>query len=248
MAGLSGMEKMDLALTGPTRFKPTEPAPNKAGRLVWLIIGSVLFHIAVLATLSFQPPAVPPVKSSPIKAAVYTPVRHLPPKPETNEKSQPAPVVAEAADPNAQSSEEPPSAQQPSPPAQPETNVNTNNQPSAPTPGEILMQAEDSPAPPSRRLSDAISRGIAGQQLQQQYDLAEEVSRQRREEHISPDLKIGEYEPPQKVVGEYAVNCEKGVNSTVATVARLFGGNVKCNQRNEFQRFIDKRQHKQPEQ
>ena len=75
------MEKMDLAFTGPTRFQPAEPAPKKAGRLVWLIVGSVLVHIAVLATLSFPPPVKPPVKSSPVKAVLYTPVVPAPTQP-----------------------------------------------------------------------------------------------------------------------------------------------------------------------
>jgi hypothetical protein len=247
------MEKMDLAFTGPTRFQPAEPAPNKAGKLVWLIVGSVLIHIAVLATLSFPPPVTKPVKISPIQAVLYTPVVPAPTQAEAAELPEPAvadvalkaPEIAES---QAENQPSQPEAATPPPPPQAIETTDTGNETSAPPSGEILTQAEDSPAPPSRRLSQAIRRGIAGQQLQKQYDLAEEVSRQRREEHISPDLKIGEYEPPEPKIGEYKINCEKGINSTLAIVAGVLGGNVKCTSRNEFQQFIDKRQHKQPEQ
>ena len=245
------MEKMDLAFTGPTRFQPAEPAPKKAGRLVWLIVGSVLVHIAVLATLSFPPPVTPPVKSSPVKAVLYTPVVPAQTQPAAEEVPEPAVTDIPPVDPvkvESQPVNEPSQPEAATPPPQAIETTDTGNETSAPPSGEILTQAEDSPAPPSRRLSQAIRRGIAGQQLQKQYDLAEEVSRQRREEHISPDLKIGEYEPPEPKIGEYKINCEKGINSTLAIVAGVLGGNVKCNQRNEFQRFIDKRQHKQPEQ
>ena len=241
------MEKMDLAFTGPTRFQPAEPAPNKAGRLVWLIVGSVLIHIAVLATLSFPPPVTKPVKISPIQAVLYTPVVPAPTQAEAAELPEPAvaDVALKAPEKAESQAENQPSQTEPAtPPAQAEEIFDVSTEASAPPSGEILTQAEDSPAPPSRRLSNAIRRGIAGQQLQKQYDLAEEVSRQRREEHISPDLKIGEYEPPEPKIGEYKINCEKGINSTLAIVAGVLGGNVKCNQRNEFQQFIDKRQHK----
>ena len=245
------MEKMDLAFTGPTRFQPAEPAPKKAGRLVWLIVGSVLVHIAVLATLSFPPPVKPPVKSSPVKAVLYTPVVPAPTQPAPAELPDPAVTDVPPEQPEIVGSQpvnEPSQTEPATPPAQAEEISDVNTKVSAPPSGEILTQAKDSPAPPSRRLSNAISRGIAGLQSQKQHELAEQVTRQRRLEQKSPDLHIGEYEPAEQTVGEYAVNCEKGVNSTVATVARLFGGNVKCNQRNEFQQFIDKRQHKQPEQ
>lgn len=243
------MEKMDLAFTGPTRFQPAEPAPKKAGRLVWLIVGSVLVHIAVLATLSFPPPATPPVKSSPVQAVLYTPV--IPAPIQTAAEELPEPAVTEAPPEESKIVEsqpvnEPSQTETATPPAEEISDVSTEA--STPYSGEILTQAEDSPAPPSRRLSNAVSRGIAGLQSQKQHELAEQVTRQRRLEQKSPDLRIGEYQPAEQTVGEYAVNCEKGVNSTVATVARLFGGNVKCNQRNEFQQFIDKRQHKQTEQ
>ncbi|MCP4862787.1 MAG: hypothetical protein GY897_02305 [Alteromonas sp.] len=243
------MEKMDLAFTGPTRFQPAEPAPNKAGRLVWLIVGSVLVHIAVLATLSFPPPVPKPVKSTPVQAVLYTPVVPAPAQPAPAEFPEPAVTDVPPEEPErVESQPESEPAQAEAAPPQAENIPNPSTETSAPPPGEILTQAEDSPAPPSRRLSNAISRGIAGQQLQKQHELAEQVTRQRRLEQKSPDLRIGEYEPAEQTVGEYAVNCDKGINSTVATVARLFGGNVKCNSRNEFQQFIDKRQHKQPEQ
>ena len=245
------MEKMDLAFTGPTRFQPAEPAPKKAGRLVWLIIFSVLVHIAVLATLSFPPPAIPPVKSSPVKAVLYTPVVPAPTQPAPAELPKPAVTDVPTEQPEIVESQpvnEPSQTEPATPPAQAEEISDVSTEASAPSSDEILTQAEDSPAPPSRRLSNAISRGIAGLQSQKQHELAEQVTRQRRLEQKSPDLRIGEYQPAEQTIGEYAVNCEKGVNSTVATVARLFGGNVKCNSRNEFQQFIDKRQHKQPEQ
>lgn len=242
---------MDLAFTGPTRFQPVEPAPKKAGRLVWLIVGSVLIHIAVLAALSFPPPASPPVNSRPVQAVLYTPVVPAPTQPTATELPEPVvtdippevPGIIESQPENQLSQ---PQAAPPLPLA--EEIPDTGTEASAPTSGEILTQAEDSPAPPSRRLSNAVSRGIAGLQSQKQHELAEQVTRQRRLEQKSPDLRIGEYQPAEQTVGEYAVNCEKAMNSTVATVARLFGGNVKCNSRNEFQQFIDKRQHKQPEQ
>ena len=245
------MEKMDLAFNGPTRFQPAEPAPKKAGRLVWLIIGSVLVHIAVLATLSFPPPVTKPVKSSPVKAVLYTPVVPAPIQPAPAELPEPAVTDVPPEQPEIVESQpvnEPSQTEPATPPAQAEEISDASTETSAPSSGEILTQAEDSPAPPSRRLSNAISRGIAGLQSQKQHELAEQVTRQRRLEQKSPDLRIGEYQPAEQTIGEYAVNCEKGVNSTVATVARLFGGNVKCNSRNEFQQFIDKRQHKQPEQ
>lgn len=244
---------MDLAFTGPTRFQPAEPAPKRAGKLVWVIIGSVLVHIAVLATLSFPPPASQPVKTRPVQAVLYTPVIPIPapnpsaptelPEPAVPEIPLEEPEIVES-----QPAHEPSQPEEATPPPQADEIPATGSETPALSSGEILTQAEDSPAPPSRTLSDAISRGIAGQQLQKQRELAEQVTRQRRLEQKSPDLHIGEYEPPEQTVGEYAVNCEKGVNSTVATVARLFGGNVKCNSRNEFQQFIDKRQHKQTEQ
>ncbi len=242
---------MDLAFTGPTRFQPAEPAPKKAGRLVWLIVGSVLVHIAVIATLSFPPPVTPPVKPSPVKAVLYTPVVPAPTQPAPAELPEPAATDAPPEEPEIVGSQpvnEPSQTEPATPPAQAEEISGVSTEASAPSSGEILTQAEDSPAPPSRRLSNAINRGIAGLQSQKQHKLAEQVTRQRRLEQKSPDLRIGEYQPAEQTIGEYAVNCEKGVNSTVATVARLFGGNVKCNSRNEFQQFIDKRQHKQPEQ
>ena len=245
------MEKMDFAFTGPTRFQPAEPAPKRAGKLVWVIVGSVLVHIAVLATLSFPPPASQPAKTSrPVQAVLYTPVIPIPAPNQSAPTELPEPAVAEIPVEEPEVVESQPAHEPPPSEAAPQADEipATATETSVPSSGEILTQAKDSPAPPSRTLSDAISRGIAGQQLQKQHELAEQVTRQRRLEQKSPDLHIGEYEPVEQTVGEYAVNCEKGVNSTVATVARLFGGNVKCNSRNEFQQFIDKRQHKQPDQ
>lgn len=242
---------MDLAFTGPTRFQPAEPAPKKAGRLSWLMVGSVLIHIAVLTTLSFPPPVPKPVKSSPVQAVLYSPVVPAPTPPATTELPEPDVTDGSPEEPEiveSQAVNEPSQAETATPPPQAIEMPNTSTATSAPSSGDILTQAENSPSPPSRRISNAIRQGIAGQQLQKQYELAEQVTRQRRLDQKSPELRIGEYEPAKQTVGEYAVNCDKGVNSTVATVARLFGGNVKCNSRNEFQQFIDKRQYKQPEQ
>ena len=173
------MEKMDLAFTGPTRFQPAEPAPKKAGRLVWLIIFSVLVHIAVLATLSFPPPAIPPVKSSPVKAVLYTPVIPAPTQPAPAELPKPAVTDVPTEQPEIVESQpvnEPSQTEPATPPAQAEEISDVSTEASAPSSDEILTQAEDSPAPPSRRLSNAISRGIAGLQSQKQHELAEQVT------------------------------------------------------------------------
>ncbi|GGF61608.1 hypothetical protein GCM10011338_12400 [Alteromonas lipolytica] len=116
------------------------------------------------------------------------------------------------------------------------------------TEGQILTQAENSPAQASGRISSAISKAISGRQLQQHNEMATQAARERRQQLISPDLKIGEYTAPKKEVGEHQINCDKGLNSTFAFIARGFGGKITCTRRNEFQQFIDKRQYKQNDQ
>lgn len=242
------MEKLDLAFTGPTQFRPRQPAPQKAGGLLWLIVGSVLIHIAVLATLSFNSPPTSSANSRPIEAKLYTQIKRpeMPPKPSEFITSPSVPQDAPVNDlPNSKSEDDTEPAPRPS--SDDNANRPADTQEKRPT-QDILTQSEDSPAPPSKRISSAISRGIAAQQILKQRDLAAEAARQRRQEFTSPDLHVGEYTPPEKVVGEYEINCEKGVNSSLAIVAGLFGGNVKCKRRDEFQQFVDKRLHKQPEQ
>ena len=135
---------MDLAFNGPTRFQPAEPAPKKAGRLVWLIIFSVLVHIAVLATLSFPPPAIPPVKSSPVKAVLYTPVVPAPTQPAPAELPKPAVTDVPTEQPEIVESQpvnEPSQTEPATPPAQAEEISDVNTEVSAPSSGEILTQA-----------------------------------------------------------------------------------------------------------
>lgn len=248
---------MDLAFTGPTRFTPPHPARKQAGKLLWVIVGSVFIHVIVLASLSFPPSREAPQQDKPINAILYIPTPAIIQPDDTPEPTLVEPPVEEittadtqpatqSADPTEQQSmtadqNEPARSEK----AHQQIEERVPEQQIPVTDGEILTQAEDSPAVSTKRISTAINKAIAGQQLQQQYELAEEAARQRRQQLSSPDLKIGEYAPKEESVGEYAINCDKGVNSSVAMVARLFGGNVKCNERNEFQQFIDKRQHKQ---
>ena len=196
------MEKTDLTFTGPILFRPSYPAPKQAGRLVWLITGSVLIHIIVLATLSFPPARQAPQKASPIQAVLYIPNPVQAAPDELTEPMPPEPVSpAQTAIPEETIHEEPSPVDKilPGPATQKDNSdttptAETDEQPttqSVPVEGEILTQATDSPAPSSKRISTAISKAIAGQQLQKQFEMAEEAARQRRAEIKSPDLLIG---------------------------------------------------------
>jgi len=135
------MEKMDLAFTGPTRFQPAEPAPNKAGRLVWLIVGSVLVHIAVLATLSFPPPVPKPVKSTPVQAVLYTPVVPAPAQPAPAEFPEPAVTDVPPEEPErVESQPESKPAQAEAAPPQAENIPNPSTETSAPPPGPTVEE------------------------------------------------------------------------------------------------------------
>lgn len=107
---------------------------------------------------------------------------------------------------------------------------------------EVLSLAEDSPAQRFSSIAKSIRNGVLSQQHALQNRLAEEAANAFRQQRVSPDLKSGEYPViEQEPIGEYEINCDTGVNSSLRVVAGLFGGNVKCSRRNDFQRYVDKR-------
>ncbi|NVK56361.1 MAG: hypothetical protein HWE26_12125 [Alteromonadaceae bacterium] len=248
------MEKMDLTLSGPQLYQPAHNTLQQRRYLIAVVLVSALLHAVVIALLAFPVPPEPVVNQAPVKAILYMPepaevltepqVEPPPAEPADDTVTEPPPSVVTETPSTATETMAEPSPDVTAPTEQEPDQYEAQATDVEPSSGEILTQAENSPAPNSRSIARSVAAAVANQQQELLNNLGAERARQRREEIASPDLRIGEYVPPEPVVGEYKINCEKGINSKLAIVAGLLGGNVKCNQRNEFQQFIDKRQHK----
>lgn len=257
------MQNVELPFTGPTRYTPPISEKKPPKRMVWILLASVLVHVVILASLTFNtPPSIPP-ETKPIKAVLFFPPIEPEPHPvEVEDVPQVEPPEAEQVTAEEQSTETeadtlpPPTndsndvTKNPTVPDVSEPDVSPDSNAEAETPEstipqqEILTQAEDSPAEQQLSISKSISSAIQQQHQSVQQSMAEQAAKEFRKAQTSPDLGIGEYQPKEKVIGEHKINCDKGINSSLAMVAGLFGGNVKCERRNEFQQFIDKRLHK----
>lgn len=258
------MQIIDIDLVDDIPGPNTRP-PTQSNTLWGIVLLSVLVHVGIVTSLSWSTPAPQETTAPPIKAVLIQ-LPAITPAPEIKQEVLlPAPeAVAEISEQLAedapQPNEEP--AQQAKPVAE-AVATETIPEPTPPAPGvtpemtpevtpevttdtsSILMQSDDSPAPASRSIRQSIGQSLQQQQLQVQQEMAEAAAQAYREQKNSPDLRIGEYQPkPEPTPGEHEINCDKGVNSSLAVVAGLFGGNVKCTQRNDFQQFIDKRLNK----
>ncbi|MDC8832093.1 hypothetical protein [Alteromonas gilva] len=235
------MKKMDLTFSGPPLFAPARRTTQQRKYLAGMVVISALLHAVVIALLAFPAPPEQVVTQAPVQAILYTPKVITPQPAQASEPASVAPAPAGQATPPANDAATPDAV----PPTATQSESTPQVQPTTPiSSGAILTQAEDSPAPSSRSITQSVAAAVTRQQQRLLNSLAAEEARQRRTEISSPDLRIGEYVPPEPQIGEYQINCDKGINSKLAMVAGLIGGNVKCSQRNEFQQFIDKRQHK----
>ena len=254
------MQIIDIDLVDDIPGPGSRP-PTQSNALWGIVLLSVLVHIGIVTSLSWSTPA-PQETTAPAIKAVLIQLPAITPAPEIKQEvllpvpeavaelteqlavdaplpnDEPAPQTEPVAEAVAKET-----ISEPTTPAQaviravpPEVTTDTSS---------ILMQSDDSPAPASRSIRQSIGQSLQQQQLQVQQEMAEAAAQAYREQRNSPDLRIGEYQPkPEPTPGEHEINCEKGVNSSLAVVAGLFGGNVKCTQRNDFQQFIDKRLNK----
>lgn len=251
------MQIIDISLVddspGPS------PRPVAQSKALWgILLLSVLVHAAIVCSLSWTTPVPPEVSEPTIKAVL---IRLPPAPPETAPETaplEPEPVLPDVEPKNevpvttTEVAPEPIAPAEPTPapnvsepPVEPDTQPDAQPPAEQPANGEILTQSVDSPAPASRSIRQSIGQSLQQQQMQMQQDMAEAAARAYQQQKNSPDLRIGEYDPkPEPTPGEHQINCDKGVNSSLAVVAGLFGGNVKCTQRNDFQQFIDKRLNK----
>lgn len=253
------MQIIDISLVEDT--PGPSPRPPAQSKTLWgIVLLSVLVHVAILVSLSWSTPT-PLDRQAPPIQAVLIQLPALNAKPVEPEQTQPE-IQQAAVEPESILEQD---AEPATPTETPETEslvveskaAETVAEPDAADPisepdqassdhvpdnNNILTQSNDSPAPASRNIRQSIGQSLQQQQMQMQQDMAEAAARAYREQKNSPDLRIGEYQPPaEPTPGEHEINCDKGINSSLAVVAGLFGGNVKCTQRNDFQQFIDKR-------
>ncbi len=258
------MQIIDISLVEDT--PGPSPRPPAQSKTLWgIVLLSVLVHVAILLSLSWSTPTpldrqAPPIQAVLIRLQALT-TEPVKPEPtileQTLPETQQTPVETESL--SAKEAElvtpsETPETESPVVESNAaETVVDPIAEDPIPEPPQassehipdtrnILTQSDDSPAPASRNIRQSIGQSLQQQQMQMQQDMAEAAARAYREQKNSPDLRIGEYQPPaEPTPGEHEINCDKGINSSLAVVAGLFGGNVKCTQRNDFQQFIDKR-------
>ena len=247
------MQIIDISLVddspGPS------PRPVTQSKALWgILLLSILVHAAIIYSLSWTTPVPPEITEPTIQAVLIrlpptppetAPVEPEPVLPDVEPKNE-APVTTTDVAPEPIAPAEPtPASDVSEPPLEPDTQPDAQPPAEQPANGEILTQSADSPAPASRSIRQSIGQSLQQQQMQMQQDMAEAAARAYRQQKNSPDLRIGEFDPnPEPTPGEHQINCDKGVNSSLAVVAGLFGGNVKCTQRNDFQQFIDKRLNK----
>ncbi|WP_088329363.1 hypothetical protein [Lacimicrobium sp. SS2-24] len=129
---------------------------------------------------------------------------------------------------------------------------------------ELVESSELSPSPSSAvtqnpkgtldvsSYQSAAQRHLSAWQARQDRKNAEEASRDYAERRNNPIGEIPEFTPrlseEEKLLKAIVkdVNCEKGANAAITAVMGFFGGAVRCSERGDFQKHIDKRLHERP--
>jgi len=175
----------------------------------------------------------------------------------------PAPVVA-APEPEPKAEPEPVPAPQPS---QAEPDASPSPRPEQSEPQVAKLPEKPTSAPDSQsstatesgsevkpvnpaEYQSAAQRHLSGWQYRQQQQVAEQASREYRQQRQNPVGEIPDYTQKlsedeklrQAITKE--VNCEAGINGAIASVMRIAGGAVRCSERGAFQQYIDKRLNK----
>lgn len=123
----------------------------------------------------------------------------------------------------------------------------------------VDQKSPESPSAPfieNQSLPTVVSRDLAKQHLsrysqQRNQQMAQDAARAYRQQRISPDFPAAQVDPFkteeekfQESV-EVKADCSSTANKSVAMVASIFGGNIKCSKPPPFQDFIDKRLNKE---
>lgn len=231
--------------------------PNQNHRKLGMVIGgSILLHCLVLLAFNHQPAQpVIPNKAKPVNAVLYFPPA-LPKEVETptvseqkreqqepNEvQTRPQNVISERV---SEPLTPPPPANKPSPEPEPTSIVEAQ----VSVPGDILTSTHPDAAPaivtkPRLSSRDAIREFLSSDNVnkvnQQSLDAAQEY-RRLQTSPILPERKLlSEDEIIQKKVIKQ-VNCESGLNQTLAVLSGVTGGNLRCSERSkDIDKFIEK--------
>ncbi|GGD71110.1 hypothetical protein [Lacimicrobium alkaliphilum] len=225
-------------------------SPVQASLLPFILISLLIHALAFWGLIRLQSQAIAPMvthkkTNMSIKARLWqAPAAVAPPskpkgEPESAQKAEPLPEKSEPAPPQ---------------PDQPEVTDNkpaeqikkTEIAPSNPTQDTTDAGSQAEPYNPSQYKS-AAQRHLSGWHYRQQQQLAEQAASEYRQQQQNPIGEIPDYTEKlsedeklrQAITKE--VNCEAGINSTIATVMRFAGGAVRCSKRGAFQQYIDKR-------
>lgn len=101
-----------------------------------------------------------------------------------------------------------------------------------------------------------VSRDLARQHLNnysqlRNQQMAQDAARAYRQQQVSPDFPAAKVDPFKTEEEKFqesiqvTADCSSTTNKSVAMVASLFGGNIKCSKPPSFQKFIDKRLNKE---
>lgn len=251
------IELAETDLNDPKQYVPQSRPPVNKPLLVSLIIHGVLVTGFLLSSV-LPPVFQPPIKNTvienlaPIQATLYFPkiTQETVPKqtetviPEPTEPLNPEKIIKTAPEiVSAQSSETPPA--QPTQPPQPENQ--TTELPSIAKTTEADTQQTLPADSGSRlhRLNQALSSHLNNLSEQKIQSLTESATNRREEQFYRQQTKGYQlpFEEPQMKVKK--INCSNTVGMAAGAISGLLGGNLRCTEQPDFQRFIDARLNKQ---
>lgn len=99
-------------------------------------------------------------------------------------------------------------------------------------------------------LGEGVSRYLGEAQEQAVDALSKGGAAQYQEKKGTVDLPEFQFERKEYGIGEVRpqkVNCDSSLNQGIAVLSGFLGGNVKCSNRKDFQKFIDQRREQQPQ-
>ncbi len=218
-------------------------AVKKPASLRFVVAVSLLVHVGIVALLSahkkpLEPSAKPPAQA--IKARIVYPT---------------LPRPKEAI--NVMDSEHATSAEKSAPANAPTEQVSQEQNPQLieATSEQPLVGLDEKPQSEPKQASTSTSATRTGSSLtrmrnhiglmqqQQQHALAQQQSTQFQQQKQSPDLQIPEYQDtlPSPLVKDKIINCDRTAANVLRIVSQIAGGNLRCRDSTDFNRFIEER-------
>lgn len=227
-------------------------APAQASLLPFVIISLLIHALAFWWLIRLQSQAIAPMVAekkhhTSIKARLWQMPAPAPAVPVSEPEPSDEPEPVPAPQPSQTESEIPPTV----PPEQPVAQVTEKSAGPESGPdnqGEATTEsASDAKPASSAEYQSAAQRHLSGWQYRQQQRVAEQASREYRQQRQNPIGEIPDYTQKlsedeklrQAITKE--VNCEAGINGAITSIMRIAGGAVRCSERGAFQQYIDKR-------